>query len=133
MNGYSKLDADRIMARLTRLAGYELGTHTRRQVQTELARGMMPRVVEARMRRLFRETDGIIQRTLNREYDVWVSIYDATRSYFDPEGGRYVTVCDKHGSICNHETLYDAKRHAPGLEWCEECQENLCHPNHTFN
>jgi hypothetical protein len=53
-----------------------------------------------------------------------VTIYDTNhpRNVFDPAGGRWVTVCEDHGSICNHETLALAKAHAPYAEWCEPCQ-----------
>ena len=53
-----------------------------------------------------------------------VSIYDARQSKnaFDPSGGRWVTVCEDHGTTCNHQTLRLARHHAPLVGWCKECQ-----------
>lgn len=41
------------------------------------------------------------------------------------EGGKWVTVCEEHGSICNHDTRKLADEHAAWPAWCEECQPKL--------
>lgn len=40
----------------------------------------------------------------------------------DEDGGAWVTICQDHGSICNHWTLALARAHAPGGEWCDDCR-----------
>ncbi len=51
----------------------------------------------------------------------WVSIYRATEAGLDPGGGKYVTVCEKHGTLCNHQTLKLANLHLRAVDWCEAC------------
>jgi hypothetical protein len=43
----------------------------------------------------------------------------------DPEGGGpWTTICDDHGTICQHETLRLARYFAPcPEEWCEDCMD----------
>lgn len=42
--------------------------------------------------------------------------------YLDPEGGPWVTVCDKHSRVCNHPTKRLAIEHARYPEgWCPPC------------
>lgn len=123
MNAFAKLDADRIMKRLEQLAGRKLGTDVRIQVQRELARGVRYEAVESRQRKLIREDIGVIQRKRSRKFGVWVCVLEAEAADLDPSGGKYVTICEEHGTVCNHKNLEDAKRHAPLLEWCEQCQD----------
>jgi hypothetical protein len=52
----------------------------------------------------------------------WVSIYLAEAQGLDASGGKYVTVCEAHGTICNHETRAKAQSHVEAVDWCEECQ-----------
>ena len=52
-----------------------------------------------------------------------VSIYRAEEEGLDPAGGPYATVCEDHGTICNHRTLAAARAHAPHADWCEPCAE----------
>ena len=66
---------------------------------------------------------GLIQRRKSQAFGVVVSIYKAEEANLCTEGGRYATVCEAHGTICNHETLREARAHAPHLNWCEECME----------
>lgn len=47
---------------------------------------------------------------------------------YDPAGGRWITTCETHGTICNHETLALATGHLPYGEWCEECQAEIDTP-----
>lgn len=51
----------------------------------------------------------------------WVSIYRATEAGLDPDGGKYVTVCEEHGTLCNHQTLKLANLHLRAVDWCEAC------------
>jgi hypothetical protein len=39
----------------------------------------------------------------------------------DPSGGTWVTVCDVHGSLCNHHNRQLAYAHLVSSEWCEDC------------
>lgn len=63
------------------------------------------------------------QRRRSQHTGATVTLYDtqAPENIFDPAGGRWVTVCEDHGAICNHETLALARAHAPHCEWCEPC------------
>ena len=57
-----------------------------------------------------------------------VGVYNAREAHLCEAGGNWVTVCEEHGSVCNHETLALAKEHATDpTMWCETCQLN------TFN
>ena len=79
--------------------------------------------VEKRLRTWVRNDSGLIQRRKSKKYGVLVSIYEAEKAGFDPDGGPFVTFCEEHGSLCNHETLRLALDHAPHCEWCEDCQQ----------
>ena len=64
------------------------------------------------------------QTTKARSTGTEVEVYDTDDplSVFDPEGGRWVTICE-HGSLVNHETLATARSFASAPEvWCEECR-----------
>lgn len=64
------------------------------------------------------------QATKARSSGAVVELYDTTQpeNVFDPDGGRWVTICE-HGSLVNHETLATARSFAAAPEvWCEECQ-----------
>lgn len=68
---------------------------------------------------------GCIQESRSRLTGSEVGLYEAEPAGYDPEGGRWVTVCHTHGTICNHETLVVARYHLPMCEWCEDCMELL--------
>ena len=57
------------------------------------------------------------------ERETWVGVYDGGPADMDTAGGRWQTVCEKHGSICSHATLALARLFYEGDpgEWCEEC------------
>lgn len=60
----------------------------------------------------------------NRESGTTIVIVKADAAGLDPDGGPYVTICEKHDTCVNHETLHIAKhfmRHP--TVWCEPCQE----------
>lgn len=67
---------------------------------------------------------GLIESKKRRATRTVVSIYRAEEGGFDPDGGPYVTICEDHGTICNHRTLALARSHAPWAEWCEDCQSS---------
>jgi len=54
-----------------------------------------------------------------------VGVYHAKQAGLDPAGGPWVTTCEYHATLCNHETLELAMAHLPYAEWCEACQEEL--------
>lgn len=39
----------------------------------------------------------------------------------DTDGGSWVTICDVHGTVCNHKNRALAYSHLPLSEWCEAC------------
>lgn len=65
---------------------------------------------------------GVLQARRSRATGTVVTIYLAEEAGLDPAGGDYVTVCEDHGTLCNHQSLTLARAHAPYVEWCEECQ-----------
>jgi hypothetical protein len=122
MSAFSKLDADRIMKRLDRLAGRKLESDIRVQVQRDLARGVFPERVESRMRKRLRDLEGIIQRKRSLRYGVWFSVLDAKKAGMDSEGGKYVVMCEDHGTVCYYDNLDEAKKISPTLLWCDRCR-----------
>lgn len=57
-----------------------------------------------------------------------VTLFDtaAPENVFDSNGGRWVTVCETHHTLCNHEKLRLAQSFAATPEqWCEDCQREL--------
>lgn len=54
----------------------------------------------------------------------FVGVYHpAAEAGFDAAGGDWVTVCEDHGTICNHKTRKAAIEHLAGADWCEACQQ----------
>lgn len=54
----------------------------------------------------------------------FVVVYEAEEAGLDPAGGRWVTVCEAHGFLVNHERL-DLSRdfaHEPET-WCDRCRD----------
>jgi hypothetical protein len=54
-----------------------------------------------------------------------VSLFDADQPgcVFDRDGGRWVTHCDKHGGLVNHDTKQTALWYlAHPDEYCEPCR-----------
>jgi hypothetical protein len=68
---------------------------------------------------------GLREERRSRRTGARVALFEAAPAGYDDEGGRWVTVCETHGTICNHETLELARFHLPMCEWCEECMELL--------
>lgn len=53
-----------------------------------------------------------------------VGVYHAEQAAIDPSGGRWVTVCETHSTLCNHDTLALARLHrSDPAGWCEDCRE----------
>jgi hypothetical protein len=87
--------------------------------------GSAPKGGEAGMTKAgayFEGNAGYLARRFNKEKQAWYVLYDAKKAYLDEAGGKYVTVCEKHGALCNHETKALAMAHLPLGDWCEECQ-----------
>jgi hypothetical protein len=56
----------------------------------------------------------------------FVVVYEAEEAGLDPAGGRWVTVCEAHGFLVNHERLALARDFACEPEaWCDRCQDAL--------
>lgn len=69
--------------------------------------------------------DGCVSIRRSRLDKVKVGLYNAYQADFDGEGGPWVTVCEEHGTVCNHQTLTIAKNHQPRpSEWCHNCRKN---------
>jgi hypothetical protein len=68
---------------------------------------------------------GCVSQSRSRASGAVIGIYHAEQAALDPEGGPWVTVCEDHGCLCNHETLALAKQHAGWPEWCADCSEAL--------
>ncbi len=51
-------------------------------------------------------------------------LYDAEKQGLDSDGGKWATVCEVHGEICNHEDLITATYFLPNsLNWCQTCRD----------
>jgi hypothetical protein len=62
-------------------------------------------------------------RSRSRSCGTVVELYDTRQpeNVFDPDGGRWVTICE-HGYLANHDLLANAKGFmAEPNAWCEEC------------
>lgn len=69
------------------------------------------------------ERAGCRQLRRSRSTGTVVGIYNAREAHLDEGGGAWVTVCEQHGAVCNHETLRLARDHAADPSgWCEDCR-----------
>lgn len=59
---------------------------------------------------------------LNKYTGSWLSLYNAEEAGLDSSDGKWTTVCEAHGTICNHKTFDIARLHLSSANWCEECQ-----------
>ena len=72
------------------------------------------------------ERAGCVQLRRNRRTGTVVGIYLADEAGLCPEGGEFITVCEDHGFVCNHESMRLARDHATDpTMWCESCQEDV--------
>lgn len=63
----------------------------------------------------------VVQRT-NRKTGWRVGLYHAEQAGLDAAGGPWVTVCEQHGEMVNHDTLALARSHlADPRGWCWVC------------
>jgi hypothetical protein len=67
---------------------------------------------------------GLIERRRCRLTGLQVGLYNGLKSGFDAdEESPWVTMCEEHGNLVNHQTLRLARSHMVVPEWCEECQK----------
>lgn len=65
---------------------------------------------------------GEVHRARSRRTGTVVIVLDARiATWLDPDGGRWITMCDEHGTVCNHVTRKLAMEQAPTVDWCEDC------------
>lgn len=71
------------------------------------------------------QNEGIVYASRARSSGTVVGLYDTTKTtQFDPDGGRWATVCEDHSTIVNHETRRLAESFmACPEEWCQDCTE----------
>lgn len=71
-------------------------------------------------------SDLIRQCRNNKETGTVICVEDTHHpdSDLDPFGGRWATVCERHGMVVNHDTLKLARSHAANpTGWCEPCEK----------
>lgn len=67
---------------------------------------------------------GTVELRTNRETGTRIHLIDArsAREFDEAEGGRWITLCEKHGAFVQHETRSLARSFmAAPSEWCENC------------
>lgn len=75
-----------------------------------------------RLRTAASDDAGLLQRRKARSTGTTVSIYDREASGIDGDG-KFVAVCEDHGTMLVVDTLTTAKRFAPvPEEWCDVCR-----------
>lgn len=69
------------------------------------------------------ERAGCVQLRRSRSSNVVVGVYRASEAGLDTSGGAWVTVCEDHGALVNHDTRATAISFAPyPSNWCEDCR-----------
>jgi hypothetical protein len=70
-------------------------------------------------------------RRKSRQTGTVIVLVKAEEAGFDPAGGPWVTYCEDHGRLVNHQTRRLAERFmADPLCWCEICNGNeQAHPD----
>ena len=67
---------------------------------------------------------GAVLSRVNRKTKATITVYKASEASLDPEGGPYVTVCEQHGCLVNHESRRLARDWMTEPEaWCADCAE----------
>lgn len=67
---------------------------------------------------------GKVQTSRARSTGSTISIYHAEQAGFCADGGGWVTFCENHSCLINHESLKLARQWVPHPEeWCGECQK----------
>lgn len=57
-----------------------------------------------------------------------ITVCRAEDEGFDPEDGKWVTICNTHATICHHDTKVLADRASTFPDFCDECRAIL-YPN----
>lgn len=66
----------------------------------------------------------IVRTSKNRQTKTPISLIDNRDESFDVGGQPWITLCEKHGNYCEHETRALAESLAPvPAEWCPECDK----------
>ncbi len=73
--------------------------------------------------KVWHDLAGLIESKIRRQTGRRVSVYDGILAGIEDDPGcKWCTVCEDHGLICCHETLFLARAHAPyPMGWCEDC------------
>lgn len=78
----------------------------------------------SRMEYVFNGLAGSVVQRMSRRTGRLVGLYEAEQAALDAESGPWATVCEEHGTICNHGSLRLARHHlGDPTMWCELCQE----------
>lgn len=74
-----------------------------------------------------KRTTSLVLSRKNRITGETIELHDAEVEgcMFDPSGGRWITYCVAHGTLCNHRTKALASAGMTVPEWCEECMERV--------
>lgn len=75
-------------------------------------------------RRPYNHLAGYVACRRNRATGDFNVMYDATRNDMDSDGGRWVVVCEAHGSMVaqTNRTLAYASMNGPSAEFCATCR-----------
>lgn len=66
---------------------------------------------------------GCVQLRRAQQTSTMVGIYHAEQAGMDPDGGAWVTICEEHSTLCNHDSLSLARSASSDpLGWCEDCR-----------
>src|SRR5216110_927621 len=82
---------------------------------------------------------GCVTQQKDEDTGITVGLYCAEQAGIDADGP-WVTVCERHGTICSHTTQQKARETLALVEWCEACQATdmlkfvhmLFHLHHSF-
>lgn len=82
---------------------------------------------------------GCVTQQKDEDMGLSVGLYCAEQAGIDADGP-WITVCERHGTICSHTTQQRAKEALALVEWCEVCQATdmlkfarmLFHLRHDF-
>ena len=70
----------------------------------------------------FNNLAGCVVQRKSRDTGLLVGLYNAEQADLDTQGGPWVTVCEPHSQLVNHDTLKLAMWHlADPTGWCEVC------------
>lgn len=68
------------------------------------------------------EYAGYRRHTVSRASRATIVLLDGEAAGYDTEGGRWVTLCDTHGELCNHTTQDEARSWMGEPDgWCQGC------------